>query len=39
MEIKNKVAWIHGGSSGMGAETAKKLVEMGAKVLISARGV
>lgn len=37
MEIKNKVAWITGGASGLGAATAKRFVEQGCKVMITDR--
>ena len=36
-EIENKVVVITGGSSGLGAETARHLVRAGAKVVIGAR--
>jgi NADP-dependent 3-hydroxy acid dehydrogenase YdfG len=36
-EIKNKVVVITGGSSGLGAETARHLVRAGAKVVLGAR--
>ena len=34
MEIKNQVAVITGGGSGMGAETARQLAQLGAKVVL-----
>ena len=37
MELKDKVIWITGGNSGMGAASARLFVEKGAKVLITAR--
>lgn len=37
MELKNKVAYITGGSKGIGYGVAKKLLEMGMKVAISGR--
>jgi len=36
-EIENKVVVITGGSSGLGAETARHLVHAGAKVVLGAR--
>lgn len=35
MKLKNKVAWITGGASGMGKEIARELVDVGAKVMIT----
>lgn len=35
--IKDKVIVITGASSGMGAITAQKLIDMGAKVVLAAR--
>lgn len=35
MELKNKVAWITGGASGLGAATAKRFVQHGCKVMIT----
>ena len=37
MQFKNKVAIVTGGSSGIGKETAKRLVAHGASVLIGSR--
>lgn len=37
MQFKDKVVWITGASSGYGAEIAKVLSEMGAKLILSAR--
>ncbi|MDR3360189.1 MAG: SDR family NAD(P)-dependent oxidoreductase, partial [Bifidobacteriaceae bacterium] len=37
MEIEGKVAWITGGTAGMGLATAKLLLGKGAKVMVSAR--
>lgn len=36
MELKGRVAWVTGGNSGIGAATARALVNEGAKVLITA---
>ena len=33
MELKDKVAWVTGGASGLGAATVALLVEKGAKVM------
>jgi len=38
MQFKNKVAIVTRGSSGIGKETAKRLVAHGASVLIGSRG-
>ena len=35
--VKDKLVLVTGGTSGMGLETAKKLTEMGARVIIAAR--
>lgn len=35
MELKNKIAWVTGGASGLGAATAKRFVEHGCKVMIT----
>jgi NAD(P)-dependent dehydrogenase (short-subunit alcohol dehydrogenase family) len=35
MNVKDRVAWITGGASGIGAATAKRLVEHGCKVMIT----
>lgn len=37
MKIENSVVWITGGTSGIGLETARQLVDRGAKVLITGR--
>ena len=37
MDFKNKVIVITGASSGIGKETARRLVEMGCDVVIGAR--
>jgi len=37
MDLNDRVVWITGASSGIGAATARALVEAGAKVVISAR--
>lgn len=37
MKLQNKVAWITGGASGLGAATTRRFVEQGCKVLISDR--
>jgi len=37
MELNGKVAWVVGGSSGIGAAVARELVRRGATVAISAR--
>jgi NADP-dependent 3-hydroxy acid dehydrogenase YdfG len=37
--IENKVVVITGGSSGLGAETARHLVQAGAKIVLGARRV
>lgn len=37
MNLKNRVAWVTGGNSGIGAATVRALVKEGAKVLITAR--
>ena len=37
MEIEGKVAWITGGTSGMGLATAKRLLAKGARVMVTAR--
>lgn len=37
MQVKDKVVWITGGTSGMGLATAKVFLEGGAKVMITAR--
>ncbi len=39
MEIKNKIAWIIGASSGIGAELCKQLSNQGATVILSARNI
>ena len=35
MEIKNRVAWITGGASGIGAATVKRIINLGGKVMIT----
>ena len=37
--LENKVVWITGASSGIGAETAKQCAQQGAKVVLSARNL
>ncbi len=37
--VENKVAFISGANSGIGFETAKKLGELGVKVILRARDV
>ena len=37
--LENKVVWITGASSGIGAETAKQFAQQGAKVVLSARNL
>lgn len=37
MNLEGKVAWITGGTKGMGYATAKRLINNGAKVMITAR--
>jgi len=39
MELSGKVAWVIGGSSGIGAALARELVARGARVAISARRI
>ncbi len=38
-ELKGKIIWLTGGSRGIGAGTAKKLVKTGARLILSSRNI